>query len=404
MKTRTIVVSLAALGLVLAACSSSVTNGAGSTASDSNLTVTKGDTTTVAQDVRKLWEDHITWTRLYIVSAAAGLGDTDATAKRLLANQADIGNAIKPYYGEAAGTQLTALLRQHILTAADLITAAKAGDNAQVATLKADWYANGDQIAAFLSKANPTYWPLDALKQHMKMHLDLTLDEAVAQLQGKYAAGIADYDKIHVAILELADALSKGIAGQFPDRFAAPSLAAPQAALYDAVRKLWEDHITWTRLYIVSAAAGLGDTDATAKRLLANQADIGNAIKPYYGEAAGTQLTALLRQHILTAADLITAAKAGDNAKVATLKADWYANGDQIAAFLSKANPTYWPLDALKQHMKMHLDLTLDEAVAQLQGKYAAGIADYDKIHVAILELADALSKGIAGQFPDRFV
>ncbi|MGH2725657.1 MAG: hypothetical protein ACRDKS_01645, partial [Actinomycetota bacterium] len=131
--------------------------------------------------------------------------------------------------------------------------------------------------------------------------------------------------------------------------------------------------------------------------------DIGNAIKPYYGEAAGKQLTALLRQHILTAADLITAAKAGDNTKVATLKADWYANGDQIAELLSKANPTYWPLDTLKEHMKMHLDLTLDEAVSRLQGKWAADIGAYDKVHTAILELADALSTGIVGQFPERF-
>jgi hypothetical protein len=76
------------------------------------------------------------------------------------------------------------------------------------------------------------------------------------------------------------------------------------------MRKLWEDHVTWTRLYIVSAVAGLPDAGATAERLLQNQTDIGNAIKPFYGEAAGERLTALLRPHILIAAELVTAAKA----------------------------------------------------------------------------------------------
>ncbi|MGH2793406.1 MAG: hypothetical protein ACRDKG_03785 [Actinomycetota bacterium] len=221
-KIRAGLVSLVVLGLFLAACSSSVTDGTSgrSATSQGGATVEKADPIVVGDAVTKLWEDHVTWTRLFIVSAAAGLPDTDATAKRLLANQDDIGNAIAPYYGEQAGKQLTALLREHILVAADLIGAAKAGDTAKVAKVKADWYANGDQIAAFLSKANPTYWPLEGLKHHMKTHLDLTLDEAVKRLEGKYEADIALYDKVHVAILELADALSAGIVGQFPDRFA----------------------------------------------------------------------------------------------------------------------------------------------------------------------------------------
>src|SRR6476469_8448346 len=91
-----------------------------------------------------------------------------------------------------------------------------------------------------------------------------------------------------------------------------------EAALHDDMRKLWEDHITWTRLFIVSAVADLPDKDATTQRLLQNQVDIGNAIKPFYGDAAGDKLTALLKEHILGAAALLTAAKAGDNAGVQT--------------------------------------------------------------------------------------
>jgi hypothetical protein len=81
------------------------------------------------------------------------------------------------------------------------------------------------------------------------------------------------------------------------------------------MRKLREDHITWTRLYIVSATADLSDKDATAKRLLQNQTDIGNAVKPFYGDAAGDKLAALPKDHILIAVDIIDAAKKGDTAK-----------------------------------------------------------------------------------------
>src|SRR5207245_946218 len=133
-------------------------------------------------DMRKLWEDHITWTRLAIISIADGRPEQPATVDRLLQNQVDIGNAIKPFYGDAAGDQLTALLHDHIVTAAEIITDAKAGNTAGVNDANARWYANGDAIATFLSGANPQQWPLDHTKQMMREHLDLTLAEAVAHL------------------------------------------------------------------------------------------------------------------------------------------------------------------------------------------------------------------------------
>jgi hypothetical protein len=352
--------------------------------------------------MRKLWEDHVSWTRLYIVSALAGLPDKDLVAERLLRNQDDIGNAIKPFYGDAAGTRLADLLRQHILGAAGLLAAAKAGDNAEVESAGAAWYRNADDIAAFLSGANPASWPQDQIASTKKMHLDLTLEEATAHLKGDWAAEVAAYDKIHRHILGMADVLSGGIMAQFPERFS----AAPPAAemdLHNAMRQAWEDHIIWTRLLIVSAVGNLPDKDAALTRLLQNQVDIGNAVKPYYGDAAGERLTALLKDHITGAADVLTAAAAKDSAGVEAASGRWYANGNEIANFLSSANPGAWPADTLKAMMKQHLDLTLSEAVAHLNGDYANDIADYDKVHDHILGMADALSAGIASQFPDRF-
>ncbi len=176
-----------------------------------------------------------------------------------------------------------------------------------------------------------------------------------------------------------------------------------QFAFRNAVRVLWEDHITWTRLYIVSVAADLPDKDATAQRLLRNQADIGNAIKSFYGDAAGDRLTVLLRGHILTAAELLAAAKVGDSTKMGDASKRWYANADEIAAFLSGANARHWPLAEMKAMMRGHLDLTLEEASARLKGDWAADIAAYDKVHKQILHMADMLSAGIIRQFPAKF-
>jgi len=184
------------------------------------------------------------------------------------------------------------------------------------------------------------------------------------------------------------------------------SASGNKSAFHDAMRKLWEDHIIWTRQFIVSAATekdNLPDTGPTVDRLLANQTVIGNAIKPFYGDAAGDQLTALLREHILTAADIVAAAKAGDDDAVAAAAAKWYANADEIATFLSEANPKHWPLEEMKAHMKSHLDLTLEEAVARLEGRFVDDIAAYDKVHADILEMADMLSAGIIAQFPSAF-
>jgi len=160
-------------------------------------------------DVRALWEDHITWTRLFIVSAVDGLKDVDVTAARLLRNQTEIGDAIKPFFGDEAGTQLTELLNEHILIAADIITAAKDGNDKAVAKTSKAWYRNGNEIADFLADAG--VGPKADLRSMMVGHLDTTLDEAVARLSGDYDAEIKAYDEVRSHIHHMADALADGI-------------------------------------------------------------------------------------------------------------------------------------------------------------------------------------------------
>jgi hypothetical protein len=169
------------------------------------------------------------------------------------------------------------------------------------------------------------------------------------------------------------------------------------------MRKLWEDHVTWTRLAIVSFVDDLSDLDATVRRLLQNQTDIGDAIRPFYGDEAGEQLTELLEYHINGAVEIMAAAKAGDQRQTKKASAAWYRNGNQIADFLSDANPENWPRGEMRSMMSTHLDQTLDEAVQRLEGDHEAEVRTYDAIHVHILEMADALSDGILAQFPEEF-
>jgi hypothetical protein len=173
--------------------------------------------------------------------------------------------------------------------------------------------------------------------------------------------------------------------------------------LRNQMRKLWEDHIVWTRQFIVSAIADLPDTNTAAGRLLANQDHIGDAIKPYYGDEAGEALSVLLRDHILIAADILDAAKRGDSAGVEEANALWHENAGDIADFLSAANPTNWPQDEMREMMDEHLEWTLAEAIARLKADWNADVAAYDRIHRDILHMADMLSIGIIKQLPGRF-
>jgi hypothetical protein len=169
------------------------------------------------------------------------------------------------------------------------------------------------------------------------------------------------------------------------------------------MRTLWQDHGTWTRLAIVGFADNSPDLQPTQDRLLANQKDIGNAVKLYYGDEAGNKLTGLLQQHIQTAVGVLQAAKAGDPAQLDQAKAAFYANGNQIADFLTSANPRNWPSDATHNMMKTHLDQVVTMGSDELTHHYAESVGVWNAYRDHILGMADTLSDGIVKQFPNRF-
>jgi hypothetical protein len=221
--SRPIPIALTALvaffsALAALALSSGHAHAHGDLPHESQATITRSELV-LRRDMRQLWEDHIVWTRLAIISLTTDAPDTEATVGRLLSNQTDIGNAVKPFYGKAAGDKLIAELRQHILIAADVVAAAKAGDQAKLADAQSRWQRNADTIASVLNSVNPRFWKLAAMKAEMRMHLNLTTQEAVARLSGNWAADVTAYDRIHRHILHMSDLLSAGLVKQFPKRF-----------------------------------------------------------------------------------------------------------------------------------------------------------------------------------------
>jgi len=179
-------------------------------------------------------------------------------------------------------------------------------------------------------------------------------------------------------------------------------LHASAVTLRMAVRKLWADHVVWTRLYVIAATGGTPDGQAAAERLLRNQDDIGSAIVPYFGRDAGSQLTKLLKEHIGIAVKLVDAAKSHDTTKFAEEDARWTANADAIADFLSKANE-HWPRKDVADLLHLHLSLTKSEVEARLQKDWNADVKAFDEILVEAMTIADALSDGIVRKFPQKF-
>lgn len=173
--------------------------------------------------------------------------------------------------------------------------------------------------------------------------------------------------------------------------------------LRSVMRVLWEEHVAWTRMAIISITFKLPDVDFVIKRLLQNATDMGNAFKTYYGEQVGEEFGGLIKDHLVIAAELVKAATAGDNQKAEDAEKRWYANATEIALFMNRINPTFWPKKTINDMMNHHLQLTKLEAICMLIKNFAADVAVYDQIEKQVLAMADSFSDGIIKQFPNQF-
>jgi hypothetical protein len=151
----------------------------------------------------------------------------------------------------------------------------------------------------------------------------------------------------------------RAVAQNAANAVAPPSpLSAKAMVLHDDTRRLWADHVVWTRLYVIGAVGGDPSASVALSRLMKNQEDIANAIRPFYGDAAAAQLT-------------------------------------------TGANPN-WPQATLVDMLNKHLTLTAREATDRIKRNWTEDQMTFDQIFSQAMDMADALSAGIIAQFPTK--
>lgn len=180
------------------------------------------------------------------------------------------------------------------------------------------------------------------------------------------------------------------------------ALADQQSVLRGQMRKLWSDHVFWTRQHIVSTLANLPDTQAISDRLMKNQEDLGNAVKPYFGNAAGDRLTDLLKQHISSAVELVAAIKANDSTRFDAAKAKAQQNVQDLATLLNQTDSAL-NKDELVSMLTQHVQGLIDETSHRMNQRWAEDVNNFDALYHQALMMADALTNAIIKKFPDRF-
>ena len=175
-----------------------------------------------------------------------------------------------------------------------------------------------------------------------------------------------------------------------------------QVELSNTLRRLWIEHVLWTRMFIQSTLDSSGAVEEVTNRLLQNPVDFAAALTPLYGETAAGRFEAFFRDHLLIAAQLVNAAKAGDMAAYNEQRTRWYENADDIANYLAEINPN-WSERDWQSMMYDHLYMTELEAMQIAGSEYAQSIRQFDEIQQQALQMADEMARGIIAQFPARF-
>lgn len=163
-------------------------------------------------------------------------------------------------------------------------------------------------------------------------------------------------------------------------------------------RLLWMEHVNWTRMTIISIVFNLPDLPFVQQRLLRNATDLGNCLRPFYGDSVADRYAALIKEHLVIAAQLVTAAAKGDATTAEAKEREWYRNADDIAFFLHTINP-YLSREAVQKMFYTHLALTKNEAVTMIQKDYQADVEVFDEIEAEALAMSDMIASTIVMQF-----
>jgi hypothetical protein len=183
------------------------------------------------------------------------------------------------------------------------------------------------------------------------------------------------------------------------DLSATPKTAATQAALRD----LWTGHIFWVRNVALATFTNNKDEAAAAEaEVVANAKAIAGALEPYYGKPASEKMFTLLAGHWGAVKAHITATAKGDAKGQDAAMKQMVANVEEIATFLSGANPNL-PKETLVGLLTAHGGHHAQQNAQLKAKKYADEAKTWDAMKNHMYVIADALGDGIAKQFPDKF-
>ncbi|WP_303195025.1 hypothetical protein [Thomasclavelia spiroformis] len=175
-----------------------------------------------------------------------------------------------------------------------------------------------------------------------------------------------------------------------------------EVRLLELMNLVWQEHIMWTRLLLISIAEDLKDLEATQTCLLKNPKDIVDVFRPYYRNLIANEIEKLLTEHLVIGKDLIVALKNNNQKQANLLNTKWYQNADRMAEAFNSINP-YYPKEEIQSMLYEHLRLTTIEVNARLKGDYVADINAYDMVQNEILKMSSFFVNGIIEQFPDLF-
>jgi len=160
------------------------------------------------------------------------------------------------------------------------------------------------------------------------------------------------------------------------------------------MRDVWAKHVWWTREVILGIIHDTPGLDLRVAKLLENPAEMAAVFAPYISADAQKRMTELFTTHLKQGGDLVTAAKAGDTKKVNEITQAWYTNATEIAQFFSEINPNF-RFGEVRMMMFEHLRLTIEEATAELGGKYQESINTFDQIQAEAAQMADYFAAGL---------
>jgi hypothetical protein len=183
------------------------------------------------------------------------------------------------------------------------------------------------------------------------------------------------------------------------------SAARDQKTFQTAVvlRDLWLGHIFWVR-NVSAAAIDKNDpaTKAAEKQAVTNAQAIAASIEPFYGAPAKDKFFKLLAGHYGAVKAYLVATVAGDVSAQAKATQSLSSNADEMATFLSQANP-YLPKDAVQGLLLAHGGHHIQQIQQLRDRNYDAEAQTWDEMKKHVYQIADATADALAKQFSEKF-